>query len=124
MNAAGQPFEDTVTEDKSEYESSLLFGQLPLLIHGDLKIVQTGAIVRYLVKNYGMCGNSEQEELICDQLYEGTEDIFNALWNVCIKYRGGRRELLDKAIAEDGSIYKYLVRHNFLSYTYLVVKLI
>ncbi len=120
MNVAGQQFEDTVTEDKSEYDSSLLFGQLPLLIHGNMKIVQTGAIVRYLVKKFRMCGTSEQEELMCDQLYEGTEDIFNALWNVCITYRGGTRELLDKAVAKDGSVYKYLVRHIvFLVYSVL-----
>ncbi len=110
MHAAGQPFKDTVTEDKSEYESSLLFGQLPLFMDGDVKIVQSGAIVRYLAKKLGMCGKSDQDALLCDQLYEGTEDIFKVLWTVCIKYRGGTREALDEAKAEGGNIYKYLVR--------------
>jgi glutathione S-transferase len=109
MHAAGQPFEDTVTEDKSEFEAYLMFGQLPILFHGDVKIVQSGAIVRYLVKKFEMCGQSEHDELQCDQLYEGTEDIFNVLWNVCLTYRGGTREALDKAIAAGGSVYKYLV---------------
>jgi glutathione S-transferase len=117
MHAAGQPFDDIVTEDKAEYESSLMFGQLPLFLDRDVKLVQSGAIVRYLVKKLGMCGKSEQDQLMCDQLYEGTEDIFNALWNVCIIYRGGTREALDKAVAEDGIIYKYLVRLFSLSMT-------
>ena len=113
MHVAGQPFDDIVTEDKAEYESFLLFGQLPLFTDGDVRLVQTGAIVRYLVKKLGMRGTSEQDELLCDQLYEGTEDIFNALWNVCIRYRGGTREALDKAVAEGGGVYKYLVRLLF-----------
>ena len=116
MHAAGQPFDDIVTEDKSEFESSLLFGQLPLLMDGDVKIVQSGAIVRYLVKKLGMCGKSEQDALLCDQLYEGTEDIFKVLWTVCLTYRGGTREVLDKAKAEGGSIYKYLVRCCWCSF--------
>ncbi len=57
-----------------------------------------------------MCGTSEQDELLCDQLYEGTEDIFKVLWHVCLTYKGGTREALDQAVAEGGSVYKYLVR--------------
>ena len=110
MHAAGQIFDDIVTDSTSEYESSLMFGQLPLFIDGDVKLVQSGAIVRYLVRKHNMYGKSVQDELLCDQLYEGTEDIFNVLWNVCLACRGGTREVLDKAVGAGGSIYKYLVR--------------
>ena len=107
MHAAGQPFDET--EDKASHEGSLLFGQVPLLIDGDTKIVQSRTIVRYLAKRLGLCGKSESDELLCDQVFEGTEDIYEALWSACVKYRGGTPELLQKTLAEGGNVKKYLV---------------
>ena len=103
-------------------EPSHMFGQLPLFIDGDVRLVQSGAIVRYLVKKFGMCCcsvTSVQDKFLCDQLYEGTDDIFN----VCLtyrRYRGGTREALDKAVAEGEIIYNYLVRLVHLLNTYSV----
>ena len=107
LHAAGQQFKDS--GDKASHEASLLFGQLPLLIDGDTKLVQSRAIVRYLAKRLGLCGKSESDEILCDQLFEGTEDIFDAFWSTCVKYRGGTREALDKTLAEGGNVHKFLV---------------
>jgi len=107
MHAAGQPFEDS--NDKAAHEAFLPFGQVPLLIDGDRKIVQSSTIARYLAKRLGLAGKSEDEEVLCDQFHEGTEDLYNAIWPCCTKYNNGSRERLEKGLAEGGSIFKYLV---------------
>jgi glutathione S-transferase len=110
LRAGGQEFDDCPGGvEKSQYEDSLLFGQLPLLIHGEKKIVQSRTITRYLANKLGLSGKTEDEAILCDQLFEGTEDIYEALWPVCAKYRGGSQAALDKALAEGGSVHKYLV---------------
>ena len=108
MHAAGQPFDET--EDKELHADSLLFGQVPLLIDADTRLVQSRTIVRYLAKRLGLCGKSESDELLCDQFFEGTEDIFEALWSACVKYRGGTPERIEKTLAEGGNVHKYLVK--------------
>ena len=90
-----------------------MFGQVPLLIDGDKKIVQTRVIARYLATKLGLCGNgTEDDVLLCDQLFEGTEDIYEALWPACAKYRGGNSEQLEKVLAPGGNVHKYLVKFD------------
>lgn len=112
LHAAGQTFDDCPGGiNKSDYQDSCMFGQFPLLIEGDRKIVQSRAIVRYLTNKLGLCGSgSEDEVLLCDQLFEGTEDIYDALWSACAKYKGGSQEQLDKVLSPDGNVHKYLVK--------------
>jgi glutathione S-transferase len=110
MHAAGQSFEEST--DKAAHDSSLLFGQVPLIVDGDKKIVQSRTIARYLAKKLGLSGKSEADELLCDQLFEGTEDIYEALWPACTNYRGGSREAIAKTLAEGGNVHKYLVSHR------------
>ncbi|EKX41281.1 hypothetical protein GUITHDRAFT_112743 [Guillardia theta CCMP2712] len=113
LHVAGQEFDDCPGGvNKADWDSQLLFGQLPLLIDGDRKIVQSGAIARYLASKLNLCGSTEDDKLLCDQLYEGAEDVFQALWPACTKYRGGSPEALEKVLAEGGNVHKYLTRFN------------
>jgi len=114
LHAGGQKFDDCPGGiEKSDYEQDLMFGQVPLLIDGDKKIVQTRVIARYLATKLGLCGNgTEDDVLLCDQLFEGTEDIYEALWPACAKYRGGNSEQLEKVLAPGGNVHKYLVKFD------------
>jgi len=113
LHAGGQSFDDCPGGiEKSEYEDSLMFGQVPLLIDGDRKIVQSRVITKYLATKLGLCGSGEDEALLCDQLFEGTEDIYESLWPACAKYRGGNQEQLDKVLAPGGNVHKYLVKYE------------
>lgn len=48
LHTAGQSFDDKpfFPEEKADYEKDLMFGQVPLLIDGDRKIVQSRTITR------------------------------------------------------------------------------
>jgi glutathione S-transferase len=60
---------DTLRED-----GYLLMNQLPLLCIDGLKLVQSGAIIRYLAKKHNLCGNDAEEEVMCDMLNESITD--------------------------------------------------
>jgi len=40
---------------------------------------------------------------------QGTEDIYEALWPACAKYRGGDAAQLATVLGDGGNVHKYLV---------------
>eukprot|EP01104_Vermistella_antarctica_P012389 TRINITY_DN3575_c0_g1_i1.p1 TRINITY_DN3575_c0_g1~~TRINITY_DN3575_c0_g1_i1.p1 ORF type:complete len:328 (-),score=90.26 TRINITY_DN3575_c0_g1_i1:155-1096(-) len=60
---------------KQEWEPILAFGQLPQLSVGNRSIVQSHAILRYLGRALGMAGEGAEEELLCDVIAGGAEDL-------------------------------------------------
>lgn len=99
--------------DKSEWlnvknKLGLEFPNLPYLIDGDVKIVQSVAILRYLGRKYGLTPKSEQEsqrvDVIEQQLLDwrqgGTNVFYNADFaKLADDYRNG---LIDKISALSG----------------------
>ncbi|KAK6169522.1 hypothetical protein SNE40_020562 [Patella caerulea] len=80
----GLEFEDVYLKEKSEVEKlrsdgHLLFQQLPLLEIDGKRIVQSGAILRYLARRGGIYGNSNDESTRIDELFEGTRDFYGPL---------------------------------------------
>ena len=66
----------------------LFFQQLPLLEIDGLKMVQSGAIVRYLARKHNMCGCSPSETYQCDMIAEGLKDLrsqFTSFSNYALK---------------------------------------
>ena len=54
----------------------LMFEQLPLLVMADgTKVVQSGAIVRYIGRAWGMYGDGPAEAALIDQLLGGIGDF-------------------------------------------------
>ena len=53
----------------------LLFMQLPLLEIDGLKLIQSGAILRYLARKHGLYGRNAQEATTCDMLEGGMRDF-------------------------------------------------
>ena len=56
-------------------DGELFFQQLPLLEIDGLKLVQSGAIMRYLGRKHGMYGSSESEAYQCDMIADGLADL-------------------------------------------------
>jgi len=67
-------------------DSGLLpFGQLPLLIHGDISLVQSGSILRYLGQTFNLAGVSKKEHILVDQLLGAAEDLRTLLFGLIYK---------------------------------------
>lgn len=58
-------------------EGQLLFQQVPLLEIDGLKLVQSGAAVRYLARKHGLYGSTAEEAVQCDMMYDALHDFIN-----------------------------------------------
>ena len=60
------------------------FGQLPLLLDGDLSLAQTGAIDRYVAQKLGLYPNDDTEAAKVDEIYQAfcELDTINPIVNV------------------------------------------
>ena len=86
-------------------ESGVLpFGQLPYLVHGNVKIAQSGAIIRYFAKLSNLDGKTMQEFGVSDMLIEEYQDIFAAL-SRC-NYHTDKAAAYNAAFAEGGVLNK------------------
>ena len=61
--------------DTLRKEGYLLMNQLPLLCIDGMRLVQSGAITRYLAKKHQLCGNGTvEQEVMCDMLNDSITD--------------------------------------------------
>ncbi|XP_055954467.1 glutathione S-transferase 3-like [Patella vulgata] len=84
LTYVGIEFEEVYLKEKSEIEKlrsdgDLLFQQVPLLEIDGKRIVQSGAILRYLARRGGIYGNNNDESTRIDELFEGTRDFCGPL---------------------------------------------
>jgi len=57
------------------------FGQLPVLIDGDLVLPQSMTVARYLAQKYGLRGKDEKEAALADAVADQSKDFFEDLLN-------------------------------------------
>ncbi|VDM46974.1 unnamed protein product [Toxocara canis] len=72
------PFEEVRIKSEDEWKGikdSFVFGQLPCLKDDDVKIVQSGAIMRHLARRHDLYGRTEMDRTFADMFYEGIRDI-------------------------------------------------
>lgn len=80
LEDAGVTYKDRRTKDwpkeKAEgcADGSLLFGQVPLLKHGDTNVVQMNSILRYIGRKLNMYGTNEKEQALVEQIMDHVED--------------------------------------------------
>ena len=85
LGAAGAEWEDVFVRERADMvalldASELMFEQLPLLVMADgTKVVQSGAIVRYIGRAWGMYGDGPAEAALIDQLLGGIGDFGGSL---------------------------------------------
>lgn len=75
------PYEETGVENWPELkqmltkDGTLPFGQLPLFRDGDLNIVQSNAILRYIARKHNLYGANETERVQVDMYLDGVMDF-------------------------------------------------
>ncbi len=80
---------DTADKWKSETESpkeNMPFGQLPVLMHNDMQIAQSGTITRYCAALSSLLSDKIEEQVLSDMLHEHCNDIFTCFAKA--KYAG------------------------------------
>lgn len=80
LQAGGIPIDWEKNPDLASLKaSSLPFGQLPYIEHGDVKIAQSGAILRYAGGLAGTSGGSGKPFAVSEMLIAEAEDLFNMM---------------------------------------------
>lgn len=92
--------------DMAALKPSLPFGQLPYLEHGDVKIAQSLAILRYVARKTGLTGNTDVEAAKSEMLIEEANDIYNTLAKA--QYSADKVAAFNGAFAADGPVQKQL----------------
>ncbi|KXZ45605.1 hypothetical protein GPECTOR_53g98 [Gonium pectorale] len=75
--AGGGDFDtvDVNYQEQKTNRSLYPFGQCPRLVDGDIDLVQSNSIARYLARKYSLQGKTEQEQCVVDMLMEGVESL-------------------------------------------------
>jgi glutathione S-transferase len=75
-----------------------LFGQLPFLEDGDVKVSQSGAIARYLARKINILGDNDADFALSEALVEEQADLFTLLFMA--NHSANKREAYAKTFAE------------------------
>jgi len=81
FHAANRDFENKIvnSEEWAEMKPKLTTGQLPVLEVDGKQLVQSGAIARFLAREFDLCGKTSLEQAMCDQYVGLADDFFNEL---------------------------------------------
>jgi len=72
---AGVDYVDNRIADPTPLKPKLAFGQLPSLEDGDLHLVQSITIARYLAKKHNLVGKDIKEQAQADMIVDGVLDV-------------------------------------------------
>jgi len=79
LEEAGATYRNVPVNDEDmktlKLSGDLAFGQVPLLRHGDFKLVQSNAIIRYLGRLFNRYGSDIRERAQIDMILDGCEDL-------------------------------------------------
>ncbi|XP_053390457.1 probable glutathione S-transferase 7 [Mercenaria mercenaria] len=78
FHAAGKDFDDSryTFEQWASVKPSAPFGQLPILHVDGKRLAQSGAIARFLAREFGLAGKNSWEQGLVDQYMELAVDMF------------------------------------------------
>ncbi|XP_062601214.1 glutathione S-transferase P 1-like isoform X2 [Saccostrea cucullata] len=60
---------------KKNWKSKMAFGQCPYVKDGDVEVVQSNAILRYLARKLDLYGSNNKEATRADMINDGVEDL-------------------------------------------------
>lgn len=103
----------------AELKSHTPFGQAPFLVHGGIRIGQSGAITRYLARIGGLQGSTDADYAMSEMLLSEYEDIYNmfvkakysdpkdqvAAWSECLETKLPKQLTYLEALLKDGNPY-------------------
>mmetsp|Transcript_7377 Transcript_7377/g.17591 ORF Transcript_7377/g.17591 Transcript_7377/m.17591 type:complete len:246 (-) Transcript_7377:188-925(-) len=99
LGLAGAEWEDVFVETQADMQNligtgQLLFGQVPMLEVDGKRIVQTGAILRFIARTWNLYG----DETKCDMVIEAANDLLNAF--LPLPFQNAKGEDLTARLAE------------------------
>lgn len=65
--------------DLAAMKPELPFGQAPYIVHGDVKLAQSNAILRYVARIAGLSGDNDAEFALSEMLIEEATDLYNMM---------------------------------------------
>ncbi|XP_065830361.1 glutathione S-transferase Mu 4-like [Oscarella lobularis] len=90
----------TWTDEK--FSLGLPLPNLPYLIDGDIKIVQSNAILRYIGRKHNLDGSTEQEKVLVDIFENQVMDMRNAFVRLCYgpssSFEAGKKTYLEESL--------------------------
>ena len=95
-----------INVDELKSGNLLSFGQLPLLVDGDVTLCQTGAIARYLARKGGIEGDTPMEYALSEMLIEESQDLFGIL--LTANFATDKINAYSKLFTADGEISVHL----------------
>ncbi|XP_071142706.1 glutathione S-transferase-like [Mytilus edulis] len=102
--AAGKEFEDErLSGDKwTAFKPKTPYGQMPVLtVDNKTMINQTGAIARYLAREFGLYGSNNMENTKCDVIIETVSDVFTAMVKSHFEQDEAKKEELGKKLGTE-----------------------
>jgi glutathione S-transferase len=84
LEDSGVAYEDRRVSGGAEWaelKEHMQFRQMPMLQDGPRTVFQSQAILRYLARPLGLCGEAEDERIRNDVGTEAVRDVQQALWN-------------------------------------------
>jgi len=83
-----------------KHSLGLDFPNLPYLIHGNVKLTESLAILRYICSTYGpeLLGNNPRDAAVAEMIYGVVHDIKNPITSIC--YGSGDRAAAAKLVLE------------------------
>ncbi|KAM3617784.1 uncharacterized protein V6R79_011166 [Siganus canaliculatus] len=66
-----------------KYNLGMDFPNLPYLIDGDRKIVQSNAIIKYIARRHNLCGETDDEKILVDIMENQAMDFRNGFTRLC-----------------------------------------
>ncbi|CAJ0928023.1 unnamed protein product, partial [Mesorhabditis belari] len=120
---AGKEFEDVRYTDDTwpAHKAEMPFGQMPVLEVNGLKIAQSGAIFRYLAREFGFAGKTAVEQALVDSFYDLYRDYKKDVNNWIYLARGWEQGNAEEAYEKDfvpardkffGALEKQLKQNN------------
>jgi len=99
----GIEYEDVRIEraDWPKLKPQFPWGNLPVLQDGDIQLAQSGAILRYLAKKFGLDGANATENAKCDEMIEVMGDVRQAFFKAHFEPDATKKEELVKTLKEE-----------------------
>ncbi|GFS13769.1 glutathione S-transferase [Elysia marginata] len=118
LNDNGIDYEETNCGPREkwikDYKPQMAFGQVPCLKDGDLSLVQSNAILRYLARKHGLYGSSDVEATMIDILSDGVEDLRKQYTMMIYKnYEAGKDDFITTTLPEQLPYFEnFLKKHG------------
>ncbi|XP_071954767.1 glutathione S-transferase-like [Antedon mediterranea] len=111
---SGIDFEDHMVSypDFAPIKPTLPFRQCPAFYDGDLTIVQSNTILRYLARKHSLYGNNDLEALKIDMFNDGVEDLRVAYTNMIYRNYDGKDDFVNKSAPPQLELLESLMKAN------------